>query len=91
MLHKLMLPSEVRRFVPQMEASKVSLVARDKGGFLRVYLRYGARMLDEIAPGGTITWGQKRTNFIRRHLVQYKKNRTERRRLALIAWAYKPK
>jgi hypothetical protein len=48
-------------------------------------------MLEETAPGGKITWRQKRTNFIRRHLVQYKANRTERRRLALIEWAYNPR
>jgi hypothetical protein len=39
-------------------------------------------MLDESAPSGRITWGQRRTNFIER--------RTERRRLALVAWAYDP-
>ena len=69
----------------------VSRVARAPGGFLYVYMRAGARMLDETAPGGRITWRQKRTNFIRRHLAQYRANRTERRRLALIAWAYDPR
>ena len=90
-MHKLMKVAEVRRHVRDIVVHDVSRVARDPGGFLHEYLRVGPSMLDEIAPGGRITWRQKRTNFIRRHLAQYRTHRTERRRLALIAWAYDPR
>jgi hypothetical protein len=90
-MHKLMKVAAVRRHMSAIVEHDVSRVARDPGGFLHEYLRVGPSMLDEIAPGGRITWRQKRTNFIRRHLAQYKTHRTERRRLALIAWAYDPR
>ena len=35
-------------------------------------------------------WKRKQKGFVARHLVQYKKNPTYRRRLALIAWSYDP-
>lgn len=83
--------SEVRRHMPAIVEHDVSRVARAPGGFLYAYMRAGASMLDETAPGGRITWRQKRTSFVRRHLAQYREHRTERRRLALIAWAYDPR
>ena len=90
-MYRLMAPAEVRRYLRAIVEHDVSRVARAPGGFLFEFMREGAGMLDETAPGGRITWRQKRTNFIRRHLAQYRSNRTERRRLALIAWAYHPK
>jgi len=39
-------------------------------------------------PNGKINWGEKRNAFIDRHLAQYRKNPTERRRLALLAWGF---
>jgi hypothetical protein len=86
-----MTPAEVRRYVRAIVENNVSSVARARGGFLFEYLRAGPGMLDETAPGGLITWRQKRTNFIRRHLAQYRTHKTPRRRLALIAWAYDPR
>ena len=74
-MHELMKVAEVRRHMSAIKEHDVSRVARDPGGFLHEYLRVGPSMLDEIAPGGRITRGQRRT---------------ERRRLALVAWAYDP-
>jgi hypothetical protein len=89
-MYKLMPRSEVRRHMPAIVKNNVSSVARAPRGFLYEYMRAGASMLDEIAPGGRITWRKKRTNFLRRHLPQYREHETERYRLALIAWAYDP-
>ena len=82
--------SEVQGYVYEITAHRVSEVARSPTGFLYNYLKRGKAMLNEVAPGGKITWQQKRANFIKRHLVQYNTNKTLRHRLALIAWAYKP-
>lgn len=82
--------SDVQTYVYEITAHRVSEVARSPVGFLYNYLKRGKAMLNEVAPGGKITWQQKRANFIKRHLVQYNTNKTLRHRLALIAWAYKP-
>lgn len=81
---------DVQGYVGQMVEQRVSEVARSRGGFLYNYMKRGSAMLDEVAPGGNITWRTKRANFIKRHLAQYRINKTPRRRLALIAWAYNP-
>ena len=72
---------EIERYLPTIIANGVSEVARSKGQFLEQYKRYGANLPQE--------WRIKRENFIKRHLAQYKVKPTPRRRLALIAWAYK--
>lgn len=81
---------DVRRYLFEIQSASVSVVARTPSGFLYNYLRGGKSILPEIAPNGHITWERKRHNFIARHLVQYKKHKTHRHRLALIAWAYHP-
>lgn len=91
----LMSPEQIIPYQQYMEEYKVSEVARSKGGFLYNYLKYGKKMLSwkAIGPDGklqNITWEEKRNNFISRHLVQYKKKKSLRRFLALIAWAYHP-
>ena len=73
----------IDRYLPEMRRLGVSKVARGPGGFIQAYRRYGARDLP-------LSWKRKRNAFIARHLAQYRKNPTERRRLALIAWAYMP-
>jgi hypothetical protein len=72
----------VKKFEPQMEQENVSVVARSPRGFLTAYKKYGKALPQE--------WLTKRENFIKRHLAQYKKNPTYRRKLALMAWAYQP-
>lgn len=86
---------QIKPWIKEMEYEKVSEVARSPRGFLFHYMKYGPQMLSKpsITPGGnfgSIDWWKKRENFIKRHLAQYKKNQTYRRKLALIAWAYMP-
>jgi hypothetical protein len=91
-MYSLLTPHEVFQYKFQMEQTGVSQVARAPGGFMHTYLRDGEKMLSRHANGTSgQTWEQKRQAFIKRHLVQYKANKTHRRRLALIAWAYDPK
>ena len=71
---------DVLFYEPLMEKEKVSIVARSPKGFLTMYKK---GLLNE-------KWLKKRQNFIKRHLAQYIKNPTLRRRIALIAWAYMP-
>jgi hypothetical protein len=69
----------------------VSKVARSTTGFMGVYKRKKTAETMRKAPfSRTQTWGQRRNAFIARHLAQYKKNKTPRRWLALVMWAYKP-
>ncbi len=83
------------KHIPEAKRLKVSTVARSSGGFMGNYKRAGSsskmnkRPLGRNTVGGK-TWGQKREAFIKRHLAQYKKNKTERRWYALVMWAYKP-
>ena len=88
--YPLMSVSDVQAYMYEITAHRVSEVARSPTGFLYNYLKRGSAMLNEVAPGGKITWRQKRANFIKRHLVQYNTHKTLRHRLALIAWAYRP-
>ena len=71
--------------VPEMKRKGVSEVARSKRGFLTAYNK--AKTSSNLSE----KWENKRREFIARHLAQYKKNPTPRRKLALIAWAYNPK
>lgn len=69
----------------EMKRLGVSKVARSPRGFLPAYKRAGSA--GRLSDG----WKRKRRAFIARHGVQYRKNPTHRRRLALIAWAHDPK
>jgi hypothetical protein len=73
---------QIQRYLPRIEAENVSIVARSKDQFLDQYKKYGTNLPQ--------SWHIKRSNFINRHLKQYKKNPTNRRKLALITWAYMP-
>lgn len=83
-MYKYMSLSEIKKKEPQMRKLKVSQVARSPRGFLTAYKRVGGNpsKLSE-------KWQRKRNGFIARHLVQQRKKPTERRSLALNAWAYK--
>ncbi len=75
----------IARFEPDMSKLKVSMVARSPRGFLTYYKRVGG-----IQNNVNDYWDRRRAAFIARHMAQYEKNPTYRRRLALIAWAYDP-
>ena len=69
----------------------VSEVARSRRGFMRAYERHGtASATRRAAHHSSHTWGTERTNFVKRHMAQYRKNPTYRRWLALVMWAYRP-
>lgn len=77
----------------EMERLGVSKVARSPRGFLAAYKHHRTAAATKKAPVPGYpgqTWGERRNAFIGRHLPQYRANPTERRRLALIAWAYAP-
>jgi len=74
----------IKKHEPEMKRLGVSEVARSRRGFLSAYKRAGSP--DKLSED----WKRKRQGFIARHGVQYKKNPTKRRRLALIAWGYDP-
>ena len=83
----------VKRYEAQARRLGVSAVARSPRGFVRAYEAAGgsARVMNATrVPGRRETWGQRRANFIARHLAQYRRQPTERRRLALLMWAYRP-
>ena len=67
----------------------VSKVARGTGGFMRVYQRNPSAAKLKRKMIGKISWYQRRNNFVARHLKQYKKNKTLRRWLAMMMWAYR--
>ena len=76
---------EIKKLEPEMRSLKVSEVARSSRGFLTAYKRVegNPNKLSEH-------WKVKRNGFIKRHMAQYDKDKGYRRKLALIAWAYKP-
>ena len=76
---------EIKIYESEMKRLKVSTVARSARGFLTAYKRAGGdpnKLSD--------AWKIKRTNFIKRHLVQLREMPTYRRWLALIAWSFYP-
>lgn len=73
--------SEIEKYIPEMVKLKVSEKARSKSGFIEAY-RQGKHKSD--------FWIKKRNSFIARTLPSYLKNKTRRRFLSLIAWAFKP-
>lgn len=86
MKHKFMPLVKIKEVEPEMKRLKVSEVARSPRGFLTQYKRVGGNS-DKLSEA----WRNKREGFIARHNAQYKKNKTLRRKLALIAWAYNPR
>ena len=88
--------TEIQKYVPEMERLNVSEVARSRRGFLYNYFKHGKSVRDKLVSSRPESdaeqyWGQRRHNFIKRHLAQYNENPTYRRYLALIAWAYMPR
>jgi hypothetical protein len=73
---------QILSYLPEIEKERVSVVARSRNQFLDQYKKYGINLSPE--------WILKRNNFIKRHMKQYEKNPTKRRKLALITWAYMP-
>ena len=83
---------EVLAYESEMERLGVSKVARSPRGFLTAYKQGHTaaatkRMVVPDHPNQT--WGQRRDQFVARHLAKYRANPTYRRWLALVAWAYK--
>jgi hypothetical protein len=82
----------VKRHEALARSLGVSTVARSPRGFLRAYQAAGgsARAMNATRVPGypNQTWGQRRNAYIARHLPQYRQRPTERRRLALMVWAY---
>lgn len=74
----------IRKYEPEMQRLGVSKVARSSRGFLTAYKKVGSS--DKLSNN----WKKKRQAFLARHGVQYEKNPTYRRRLAMIAWAKDP-
>jgi hypothetical protein len=74
----------ISKYEPEMRALGVSKVARSPRGFLTAYKRAGSK------GNMSVYWRRRRNGFIARHLAQYRKNPTHRRKLALIAWAFMP-
>jgi hypothetical protein len=69
-------------YMPMIIDYKVSIQARKPNQFLDTYKKYGQQLPDK--------WLEKRENFIKRHIAQYRENPSVRRRLAIITWAYDP-
>ena len=90
--YKVMTLSQILKYEDEMKRLKVSDVARSPSGFLGQYKKHGTfnNFKDKQVPNGKQDWEDKREGFVARHLTQYKKNPTERRRLAMIAWGFLP-
>jgi hypothetical protein len=70
----------------------VSVVARSSRGFLAAYEKYRKPSLVEAATDSFSgqKWGVRRAAFIARTLPSYISAPSERRRLALLTWAFDP-
>lgn len=71
----------------------VSEVARSSRGFVSVYESLRRPILVERAIDHKFSgenWGRRRYGFIARHLPQYDASPSERRRVALLCWAFDP-
>lgn len=75
--------ARVLSFEREAASRGVSEVARSPRGFLTAFKKAGGHKSKL-----SLEWRRKRIGFIKRHLAQYKKNRTARRWLALMMWAY---
>lgn len=80
MLYPLLSLKKILEWEDSAERLGVSKVARSRRGFLTAYKR---GELNE-------NWLKKRENFIKRHMIQFRKNPTIRRYIALIMWGYDP-
>ena len=84
----------VKRHEEQARRLGVSAVARSPRGFVRAYEAAGgsARVMNatRVPDYPNQTWGQRRANFIARHLAQYRRQPTARRRYALRMWGLDP-
>lgn len=97
-MYKLMSWRQVERWLAEIDRLEVSRVARGeerstvtREGFLQAYRRWPSRrQLARAWAREGETWLERRDRFVARHLAQYRRKRTYRRRLALIAWAYDP-
>ena len=76
---------EIAKYEPEMKRLKVSEVARSPRGFLTMFKAVGGKP-SKVSEH----WKQKRAGFIARFLPMWRAFRTERVKLALIAWAYMP-
>jgi hypothetical protein len=74
---------DIKKYIDDMEKLQVSKVARGKDGFLTHYIK-----IDGDKSKLNNFWIKKRNAFIARTLPLYLENRTYRRGLSLIAWAY---
>ena len=76
---------EIAKYELEMKRLGVSKVARSRGGFLHYYKQARGN------PGFMSSyWKMRRVAFIKRFMALWKKYRTEKIKLALIAWAYMP-
>ncbi len=87
---KLLSPSQIKVFLPLIQAEKVSRRARKPDGFLSVYLSGDFNLINSLYPGKQHSYLKERENFLRRTIPQYVKKPSLRRFLALISWAYMP-
>ena len=78
---------------PMLTQLKVSERARKPDGFYTVYIQNKGD-LNALAklryPGKKHSYLDERNQFISRHLALYKTKPSDRRKLALIAWAFVP-
>jgi len=88
-MYPLMSKQEVLSYLRSIIQYGVSERARKPDGFLSVYLS-GKDIASLIYPGTSNTYIVERDQFIKRHLAQYNKQKTIRRKLALIAWGFNP-
>lgn len=72
----------IEMYMPLIIDYNVSIQARKPKQFLDMYKTHEQQL--------PVKWIEKRENFIKRHIVQYRENPTIRRRLAMITWAYDP-
>lgn len=75
----------VEENLPEIRRQKVSERARSRGQFIEQFRK--AKGNPDKLPE---KWRRERNAFVARHKAQYINDRGKRRRLALIAWAYKP-
>lgn len=87
--------TQAHKYEAEARRLRVSEKARSSKGFMREYQRAGSvpSMRNRPLPAGEVggkTWGQKRHNFVARHMVPYREHPTYKRYLALLMWAYRP-
>jgi hypothetical protein len=74
---------ETLSYLPEIEAEKVSVIARSKGGWLYELIKRKGDF--DKMPKHLI---EKRRLFLLRTIPAYKKNKTRRRFLSLISWLF---